>query len=298
MKKIIFLFGMICGVLSAQTRSFVNLQQGVTGGITKSEAIDTVGRHAFQSLEADTIFSTNINGLTFSSTNQYFNFGGSGTNPTFRTLGSILYFNLNGSERYRMSDNYFQGWSSGGVQQWYLSNTNAGSASVPNIRPNAKSPNVGLNADSDNDTLYIIAGDMTYYFTPDGAFNENGVRLDGDSGGGNDSLNNLVITGSVEQYTDSIASGPTINLDFSTGADYKYVLINQATTINVSGFKGGESKLYIRQNGTGYAVTIGTGWGTNEGTATTIDTSPNSLTRVQFDNIKLPNSEELIYNIY
>jgi len=88
------------------------------------------------------------------------------------------------------------------------------------------------------------------------------------------------------QTWDSLAHTTPQNINFH-GGDYKYIYIEGIETINITGLPSGESILYIEQDGSGYAITKGTGWGDLMGTGT-ISSTADAETIIQFMKVELP----------
>lgn len=88
------------------------------------------------------------------------------------------------------------------------------------------------------------------------------------------------------QEWDSVGHASTQNLNFH-GTDYKYIRPTGIETINITGLPSGESILHIEMGATGYAITIGTGWGTAMN-GVDIDDSANAINVIQFQKRVLP----------
>jgi hypothetical protein len=167
----------------------------VSAGITKSDVIDTVSTHTFASLNTDSLVNNNSSGMFFGTPDDEFTFGDGVSNVDFIIPNNTLRFSLGGDIRFSLSSFYIRGLESDGISSvWQLNNSNTGNISAPTINPNANNTDVGFNAATDDDSLYVIAGGTTYIFSPDSAWNSNtGVRLDaiGGGGGGGITLNDV-----------------------------------------------------------------------------------------------------------
>jgi len=200
----------------------------------KSDAIDTVETHSFNSLQLDTLKSVSSVGMVFTNPNERFYFGtNTGSNPDIYFVNSTARLFYSGVKRNVLSASYLQGLQPDGITSaWRLSNSNAGNNAATTIQPNGGNPDVGFNASTDDDTLYIIAGSTTYYFAKDSAWNGNtGVRLDGGgsviywddfsdrfiNGDGTDTVAYLSdITVNDRRGSQSVTAGTGITITFSS----------------------------------------------------------------------------------
>lgn len=143
---------------------------------------------------------------------------------------------------------------------WYLRNI-AATSTVPNIIPDSDDQNSGIGW-AGSDQISIIAGGIET------------ARI---------STTDVTINRGIETPFETEAFSATKTIDFDD-RNFKVMPVTGATTINVSNLPEGVSTLVMDQDATGYAITIGTGWGNAADNTGTLSTTANAKNIVQFVN--------------
>ena len=143
---------------------------------------------------------------------------------------------------------------------WYLRNI-AATSTIPNLIPDSDDQNTGIGW-AGADQMSLIAGGVET------------VRI---------STTDVTINRGIETPFETEAFSATKTVDFDD-RNFKVMPVTGTTTVNVSNLPEGVSTLVMDQDATGYAITIGTGWGNAADNTGTLSTTANAKNIVQFVN--------------